>query len=99
MWYLDHHHRVTASTNTIDARFHPELAIAATVDKFYEYRNSRNKGQDAFEVQRWNDAKDQLQTAKAMYPIYRRPKKRKVLDLRTPGRRGRHPDPPPYGPS
>ncbi len=79
VWYEDHHHRITASTQAVDERFHPELVVAALVEKLYEYRNSRSRGGDAFDVQRWGDAKLKLQQAKVLYPTWQPKKKRKLV--------------------
>ncbi len=40
----------------------------------YEYRNSRARGAQDFDVQRWNDAKRQFAEARIRWPIWR-PKK------------------------
>src|SRR3990167_112135 len=97
VWYRDHHHRITGSTQPIDERIHPDLALAALVEKLYEYRNSRSRGGDSFDVQRWTDAKLRLEQARVRYPIWKPKKKRRLAII------GREEDdhlpwPAPYGP-
>ena len=74
IFYEDDHIDLAASTAVIDGRIHPELATLALVEKMYEYRNSRARGAQEFDVQRWNDAKRQLAEARVRWPIWR-PKK------------------------
>ena len=71
VFYEEDHPLLTASTSPIDARIHPELATLALVEKMYEYRNSRSRGAQEFDVQRWNDAKRQLAEARVRWPIWR----------------------------
>ena len=72
--YLQDHQTLSDSTAAIDGRIHPELATLALVEKMYEYRNSRARGAQDFDVQRWNDAKRQFAEARIRWPIWR-PKK------------------------
>jgi hypothetical protein len=72
------HPSLLASTQIIDGRIHPELATLALVEKMYEYRNSRARGAQEFDVQRWNDAKRQLAEARIRWPIDRPKKKPKI---------------------
>lgn len=73
--FEDHHAELTASTQRIDERLHPELVTLALVEKMYEYRNSRSRGAQEFDVQRWSDAKRQLAEARVRWPVWR-PKRR-----------------------
>ena len=97
VWYQDHHHRISASTQAIDERIHPEVAIAAMVEKMYGYRNSRSRGGDTFDVQRWGDAKLRLEQARVRWPMWKPKRKRKLV---IPGREedDHLPYPAPYGP-
>lgn len=70
LWFQGHHHRVDVSTQAIDERIHPELATLLLVEKMYEYRNSRSRGAEEFDVQRWNDSKQQVAEARVRWPIY-----------------------------
>jgi len=79
IWYVAPHGRVTAYSGTIDERVHPDLAVLALVEKLYEFRNSLNRGSLAFDVQRWNDAKVQVQEAIAKYPIWKSQRRPKLL--------------------
>ena len=97
VWYRDHHHRIEGSTSPIDERIHPELAVASMIEKMYGYRNSRSRGGDAFDVQRWGDAKLRLEQHRVRWPMWRAKKKRKLAII------GREEDdhlpwPTPYGP-
>lgn len=74
------HPTLLASTQVIDGRIHPELATLALVEKMYEYRNSRARGAQEFDVQRWNDAKRQLAEARVRWPIDR-PKKQPIITV------------------
>ena len=97
VWYKGAHARVSGSTDAVDERIHPELAISLLVERMYEYRNSLNRGSVPFDLQRWNDAKVQSQTAFLKYPIWKPKRKSKVLELD--GDSGDHlPYVNPYGP-
>lgn len=78
IWYEDDHQLLAGSTSPIDSRIHPELAILALVEKMYEFRNSRARGAQDFDVQRWNDAKRQLAEARVRWPIWR-PKRKPTI--------------------
>ena len=71
VWYEDHHAYTSASTARIDERLHPELCVLALVDKMYQYRNSRSRGAQEFDLQRWNDAKRSLAEARVRWPVWR----------------------------
>ena len=71
VWYEDHHINLTASTQIIDERIHPELVTLALVEKMYQYRNSRSRGATEFDIQRWTDAKQQLAEARVRWPVWR----------------------------
>jgi hypothetical protein len=79
VWYEDHHAYTSASTARIDERLHPELCVLALVDKLYQYRNSRSRGAQEFDIQRWNDAKRQLAEARVRWPIWRPKRKPDIL--------------------
>ena len=79
--YERDHYTVTASTHLIDRRIHPDLAIASLVDKMYEYRNSRSRGAQDFDIQRWNDAKSQLAEARVRWPIWKPRKRAKTIRI------------------
>lgn len=95
VWYEDHHAELTASTQRIDERLHPELVVLAIVDKMYEYRNSRARGAQEFDVQRWNDAKRQLAEARVRWPVWR-PKRKPDITIIRGGSRSQSMAPP-YG--
>ena len=78
-FYEGDHYEVTASTHQIDDRFHPELVTLALVEKMYEFRNSRARGAQDFDVQRWNDAKRQLAEARVRWPTWRPKRKPNIL--------------------
>jgi hypothetical protein len=79
IFYEADHTTVTASTALIDSRIHPELVTLALVEKMYEYRNSRARGAQEFDVQRWNDAKRQLAEARVRWPVWRPKRKPDIL--------------------
>jgi len=78
VWYEGDHHRIDQSSHVIDERIHPELATLALTEKLYEYRNSRARGAEEFDIQRWNDAKQQLAEARVRWPIWK-PKRKPNL--------------------
>ena len=94
--YERDHYQVTNSTHLIDARIHPELAVAAMVDKMYEYRNSRSRGALDFDVSRWNDAKSQLAEARVRWPIWKPRKRAKTIRISEMGYGDNYA--PPFGP-
>ena len=71
VWYEDHHTLLIDSTQVIEERIHPELATLMLVEKMYEFRNSRSRGAQEFDVQRWNDAKRQVAEARVRWPVWR----------------------------
>ena len=62
----------------------------------YEYRNSRARGAEEFDVQRWNDAKRQLAEARVRWPIYRSKKKPEITYIEG-GSMAESVQVPPYG--
>ena len=80
IFYEADHQDLIASTQIIDGRLHPELVTLALVEKMYEYRNSRARGAQDFDVQRWNDAKRQLSEARIRWPVDR-PKKSPTITV------------------
>ena len=96
VWYEDHHTYTSASTARIDERLHPELCVLALVDKMYQYRNSRSRGAQEFDIQRWNDAKRQLAEARVRWPVWRPKKKPEILIIGDGGGEGSI-GAPPYG--
>jgi len=101
IWFSQQHGRVQMSTSGIDERIHPELAALVLTEKMYEYRNSQNRGSVEFDLQRWNDAKRQVQEAKVRWPVYSPKSKPKLFVAGDGEARGgdRLPWAPPYGPS
>lgn len=81
IYYEADHQKLTASTQIVDGRLHPELVTLALVEKMYEYRNSRARGAQDFDIQRWNDAKRQLAEARIRWPTWRPKKKAQVLHI------------------
>jgi len=79
VWFQDHHQRVDVSTALIDEAVHPELATLLLVEKMYEYRNSRARGAEEFDIQRWNDAKQQVAEARVRWPIPQPKRKPKLM--------------------
>jgi hypothetical protein len=79
IWFQDHHGRVDVSTALIDEAIHPELAVLLLVEKMYEYRNSRARGAEEFDIQRWNDAKQQVSEARIRWPITAPRRKPKLM--------------------
>ena len=94
--YERDHYQITASSHIIDARIHPELAVASMVDKMYEYRNSRSRGAQEFDIQRWNDAKSQLAEARVRWPVWKPRKRTKTIRISEMGYGDNYA--PPYGP-
>lgn len=81
VFYEMDHQKVTDSTQVIDGRLHPELVTLALVEKMYEYRNSRARGAQDFDIQRWSDAKRQLAEARIRWPLWKPKKKAQVLHI------------------
>ena len=69
--YEADHPAVSASTQIIDDRLHPELVTTMLIEKMYSFRNSRSRGAQEFDVQRWSDAKRQSAEARIRWPVYR----------------------------
>lgn len=97
VWYQDHHHKITASTQAVDERIHPDLAIAALVSKLYEYRNRRSRGGEAYDVQAGQEARLILEQEKFRHPLWKPPRKRRLTIVGN--EEDDHlPFPTPYGP-
>ncbi len=79
IWFQDHHHRIDVSTALIDEALNPELVTLLLVEKMYEYRNSRSRGAEEFDIQRWNDAKQQVAEARVRWPIDQPKRKPKLM--------------------
>jgi len=79
IWYQDYHRRVSASTHIIHEDVSQELAVLLLVEKMYEYRNSRARGAEEFDIQRWNDAKQQVAEARVRWPIEQPRRKPKLM--------------------
>lgn len=98
VWYESMHTAVRASTAAIDERIFPELAVLAVVDKMYEYRNSLNRGSVPFDMQRWQDAKSQLEAAKKLWRPWKPSRRRKLTIAGGEGAESWAPKVNPYGP-
>lgn len=79
LWYQDHHRIISDSTHIIHADINPELASLLLVEKMYEYRNSRARGAEEFDIQRWNDAKQQVAEARVRWPMEQPKRKPKLM--------------------
>ena len=79
VWFQDHHGRIDVSTALIDEAIHPELATLLLVEKMYEYRNSRARGAEEFDIQRWNDSKQQVAEARVRWPIEQPKRKPRLM--------------------
>ena len=97
IWYDAPHPQLGTASAALREEIEPELAILLLVERALEWQNSRLQGGDQFLLQRWNDAKQQAQVARAMYPIWKPKRKSKILELD--GDSGDHlPYVNPYGP-
>ena len=80
VWYVDAHPRLSAYDDSVAEVIAPELAVAAAVERALRWQNSRLGGGDNFLLQRWNDAKMELERTKEANPIWR-PTRRGHLNL------------------
>lgn len=80
VWYVDAHPRLSAYDDVVAEVIAPELAVAAVVERALRWQNSRLGGGDNFLLQRWNDAKVELDRVKSEQPIWR-PSRRGRLNL------------------
>jgi hypothetical protein len=67
---IPNHARVDAFDDAINEYIAPELAVAAGVERALRWQNSRIGGTDRFLIERWNDAKAQLDYALEMFPVW-----------------------------
>jgi len=71
VWYEDVHPRLSDFDDVIHETIHPTLAVAALAEKALGWQNTRLGGGNDFLLMRWNDAKDALERAKVMHPIWK----------------------------
>lgn len=71
IWYLDAHPRINSYADVVAEVIAPELAVAACVERALRWQNSRLGGGDKFLMQRWNDAKQELNRSIMQFPIWR----------------------------
>lgn len=78
--YIAAHPRLTDFDDIVSEYIHPDLAFAAVLERALSWQNMRLKGTDRFLLQKFNDAKQELNIASARHPIWR-PQKRMKLNL------------------
>lgn len=71
IWYMDAHPSLVVYSDVVAEVIAPALAIAAGVERALRWQTSRLGGGDRFLLQRWNDAKIELDRARALYPIWK----------------------------
>lgn len=71
IWYLYQHARLTDYNDVVDGRIAPELAVAAATERILAWLNSRTQGENSFLLQRWNEAKDELNETRRRFPVQR----------------------------
>jgi hypothetical protein len=79
VWYEDAHPRVNAFNDVIHETVHPALVVAAVVEKALVWQVSRLEGEHPFMMQRLNDAKNELERMKLLYPIWKPMKNARML--------------------
>lgn len=80
VWYMDGHPRLAAHYDSLAEVIAPELAVAAVVERALRWQTTRLGGGDRFLLARWNDAKVELDRARALYPIWK-PKRQAQMKL------------------
>jgi hypothetical protein len=85
IWYVDSHPRVDGFDDVIAEALGPELAVSACVERALRWQNSRLGGGDRFLLERWNDAKLELERARIHNPVWK-PGRRARLELAGVGR-------------
>ena len=73
------HPKLSAYSSIVSETIHPRLASASCVEMCLRWQNSRLQGGDDFLLQRWNDAKMQLEMAKSAHPIWKPRRKPKLM--------------------
>ena len=71
IWYVDVHGTLSIYSDVINETIHPELMVAATVERALRWQNRRLQGAEPFLLQTWNDAKVEFERAKLMHPIWK----------------------------
>ena len=77
--YSGRHPKLSIYSSVISETIHPSLAAAAATEMALRWQNSRLQGGDDFLLQRWNDAKQSLVTAKALFPVWKPKRQAKLL--------------------
>lgn len=75
------HPKLSAYTSVVSETIQPGLAQAAATEMCLRWQNSRLQGGDDFLLQRWNDAKVQLQFAKLSNPVWKPPRRARLFTL------------------
>ncbi|MBW8012501.1 MAG: hypothetical protein FVQ83_14895 [Chloroflexi bacterium] len=70
VWYKDAHPRLSDYDDVVSETITPELAVAVGVERALRWQNSRAGGGDPFLLERWNDAKVELERAKTAFPVW-----------------------------
>ena len=70
IWYRGVHPTLTAATSVIYEGYAEELVLATAVERALRWQNSRLQGGDDFLLQRWNDAKQELERVRALYTTW-----------------------------
>ena len=81
IWYVDSHPRLSVFSDTISETITPELAVAAGLERALRWQNSRSGGGDDFLLQRWNDAKIELASARVRFPIWTPKRVAKLMNV------------------
>lgn len=71
IWYEGSHPRLNSYADVINETIPPPLMLAYAVEGALTWQNSRLQGQDDFLLQRWNDAKRELENAKTKFSIWK----------------------------
>jgi hypothetical protein len=71
IWYQAAHPRLSAHDDIVASAISPELAVAASVERALRWQNARLGGGDAHLATHWEQAQDELDSARRTFPIWR----------------------------
>jgi hypothetical protein len=82
VWYQAAHPRLSAFDDAVASAIAPELAVAAGVERALRWQHARLGGSDPHLAARWQQAGEELASARRMFPIWKPRRVARMLNVR-----------------